>query len=694
MRSALLLVLFLAPLARAQPAPDEAEVAAAIGRGVEWLRSQQSRGGRWNYSFNADHATGMTALAGLALLENGAAADDRAIQRAEAFVLESAGSNDQTYDVALGILFLSRLDRSSPEPRHSATIRDLADRLAAGQQDGQWTYGIPRDLGSGREGSGRRGRLVFGEPDNSNTQFAFLGMWSAGRLGFDANQALADLDQHFRESANESGGWGYQPGRGSTPAMTCAGLMGLAIAAARPERAEELSARSRGKQLAADPIFQAALARVARDARQIDGSSDIYYIWSLERVCVALGLRDLDGLDWYAAGAAELLRRQERDGGWPDQQWGRLPSTALALLFLRKANLAFELDRVLKLPRPGDDRRLAVADAPEAPPPADNATTGDDRVQVVVRQVDESRFPEITLDFEVKDAAGQPMLDGQKADFRVTEYDAPVEVVGFVGPRSKEIRPTTVVLVVDRSGSMEEEDRIGAMKRSVASFLKVMPAGSRVAVVAFGDQVELVCPFTVDIREVQSAVDALEPEGGTRYYDAVEEAIRLIGPEAGRKAILALTDGEDTVSTDADLDSSVAAARRVGLPVHTLGLGTEDEIASDDLKRLAAETRGQYFAARDADQLGAIYEEIAQRLGQSYTLSYRTDRPLPDGTLRPVKIYYRAARAAAGEAELFVRGMVVPASGWSRLFLALLAGLIALAWLPGATARGRRGVES
>jgi hypothetical protein len=177
-------------------------------------------------------------------------------------------------------------------------------------------------------------------------------------------------------------------------------------------------------------------------------------------------------------------------------------------------------------------------------------------------------------------------------------------------------------------------------------------------------------------------VDALQPTGGTRYYDAVVEALELISGESGRRAVLAMTDGEDTFSQVADLESAIEAARRVSLPVYTLGLGTEDEIASDDLRLLAGQTRGQYFPAQDASQLLAIYEEIATRLGEMYRLVYRTERNLPDGTLRPVSVSYRAS-AAVGRAEVFIRGMVVPASGWPRLFLGLILLLVGLAVLPG-----------
>ena len=133
--------------------------------------------------------------------------------------------------------------------------------------------------------------------------------------------------------------------------------------------------------------------------------------------------------------------------------------------------------------------------------------------------------------------------------------------------------------------------------------------------------------------------------------------------------------------------SSDAAVRRRSVPTHLEPAkvvdrwGPETEIASDDLQQLAEDTRGQYFPVRKVSQLRSIYEDLARRLGESYTLTYRTDRRLPDGTLRPVSVAYRESSQAA-QAQLYVRGMIVPAGGWSRLFLALLAVLAVLSFLP------------
>ena len=93
--------------------------------------------------------------------------------------------------------------------------------------------------------------------------------------------------------------------------MSCAGLMGLAIAASQTEpgrAADRAGARCcAGRR----PGVSSALRSRARMPAVPGNQSDIYYLWSLERVCVALGLRSLDGFDWYAPAPQILLDRQE-----------------------------------------------------------------------------------------------------------------------------------------------------------------------------------------------------------------------------------------------------------------------------------------------------------------------------------------------------------------------------------------------
>ena len=153
-------------------------------------------------------------------------------------------------------------------------------------------------------------------------------------------------------------------GMPGTDSMSCAGLMGLAIAASRPGLAERQTARARGAALAADPAFIAALrpsarmpaARIFNPTSTTSGRSNgSAWRWACARSMALTGMPMALGI---------LIDRQEDDGGWPHDRWGRLPGTSLALLFLRKANLAFEIDRVLRLPSSTSDPRVVTTTAP------------------------------------------------------------------------------------------------------------------------------------------------------------------------------------------------------------------------------------------------------------------------------------------------------------------------------------------
>ncbi len=330
--------LFPAKLVHAADKALDDQVARAIARGVAYLKEVQESGGRWGFTFNLDHDLGMTSLAGLALLENGVESTDPSIVKATRLVVKLAENANQTYDLALAILFLARVEPSGSGRTHDALIVRLADRLSAGGPEGCWSYQVPLSGDEPTTGTGSRKaatgsgskkrrptpleRMLSSGGDNSNTQFALLGIWAAGRHGFASNDPLEAIDHHFRESQDNRGRWGYRPHMQGADAMTCAGLMGLAIAAARPRQAERLSARARGAALASDPVFASALKAVTADAHAIGPFSDIYYLWSLERVCVALGLRELDGFDWYRAALANCSTASASTEAGPNQGGG------------------------------------------------------------------------------------------------------------------------------------------------------------------------------------------------------------------------------------------------------------------------------------------------------------------------------------------------------------------------------------
>ena len=133
-----------------------------------------------------------------------------------------------------------------------------------------------------------------------------------------------------------------------------------------------------------------------------------------------------------------------------------------------------------------------------------------DDVFVVVRWTDESALPNIQIDFEVKRADGTPLLDATKADFRVTEYDAECTILAFEAPlrsRSGRRRSSWWSTGAGAWGT------IRGAQGAVGSFLAGLPEGSRVAVIAFGSDVELACRFTTDRKARKASISPTQPAG-------------------------------------------------------------------------------------------------------------------------------------------------------------------------------------
>jgi hypothetical protein len=387
-----------------KPAADK-DVKAAISRGIEYLRSQQESDGRWVFTRESaaegqdrpkitpdpTFDLGLTALAAMALIENGTPPSDPAVQRANHYIKEHCALNTRTYNLGLSIMFLTRMGSREDRP----LAQRLARRLMIGQLDsGGWGYEckVNQDAETGRSIPKTLARPT-GMGDNSNTQFGVMGLWAATRAGVNVDEALERVAERFRKSQAPSGGWDYQStGKEDGPAMTTAGVYALKVyeAAMRRKKAAGgststgstgttstssssassstapakaaaatagLSAPSEqaGKSgdagsghsaLRDDEIVKKALTRVEQYAAGISPGSSPYFMWSVERLGVTLGMQKFGAVDWYAKGSEALLKAQRADGSWQVAYKG-VADTAFGLLFLRKAHLGRDISYAL-----------------------------------------------------------------------------------------------------------------------------------------------------------------------------------------------------------------------------------------------------------------------------------------------------------------------------------------------------------
>jgi hypothetical protein len=204
-----------------------------------------------------------------------------------------------------------------------------------------------------------------GIEDNSNTQFALMGLWIARRHDVPVDEAFLSALRRFQNSQFEDGQWEYSLGGKSGPAMTAVGLLGLAmgqvIAAEQKEAVREpakANLRDEGIQKGLRYLGQKIEAPLTTPDK-LPPMQDLYFMWSVERVAVLYDLKTLGGKDWYGWGAQILLAHQDADGSWKEGHFNyALPhvNTCFALLFLKRSNLVQDLTENLRLFMPIRDQ--------------------------------------------------------------------------------------------------------------------------------------------------------------------------------------------------------------------------------------------------------------------------------------------------------------------------------------------------
>jgi Ca-activated chloride channel family protein len=221
-------------------------------------------------------------------------------------------------------------------------------------------------------------------------------------------------------------------------------------------------------------------------------------------------------------------------------------------------------------------------------------------------------------------------------------------LVGVARPHAMLSTPkeeATVMLVLDVSRSMAAEDvqpnRFEAARTAVTSFLEKVPDTYPVGMVAFSTKAEVVLPPTVDREAAKLALKALRLGSGTAMGDAIATAVdavpqpteaeRAAGEEPTPASVLLLSDGAQTAGGVQPL-AAARRARRLGIPVSTVALGTSDAVVevplpnglsqrvtvppdAQTLKQVAEATGGRFFEAADAERLQGVYEDLGSRLG-------------------------------------------------------------------------------
>ena len=248
-------------------------------------------------------------------------------------------------------------------------------------------------------------------------------------------------------------------------------------------------------------------------------------------------------------------------------------------------------------------------------------------ISVEVRQVDNSQFPQVSVYVYVTDENGDTIEDLKPADLEVTEISAGGDVsrasINDVYKMLGE-ENVNVNLVLDASGSMQGS-RMTQAKNAAKSLLDYMSLdqGDRVSIFSFNDYVFMDQDFTSDRFSLVSAVDSINPNGGTALYDAIYSGVLQTYYESGAKCVIAFTDGEENASSYT-FDDVVDIASNTSIPVYIIGV---DDYGYDSatLSSLATQCSGRYYSANDSDIesiLQDIYISIYKEQQDYYVIEY------------------------------------------------------------------------
>ena len=253
----------------------------------------------------------------------------------------------------------------------------------------------------------------------------------------------------------------------------------------------------------------------------------------------------------------------------------------------------------------------------------------------------------------------------KKEDIRVLEDGQPQEIFTF---QSNTDLPLSIAILIDTSRS--EERTLPDEKIAARAFLEevMRPGRDEAAVVSFTGEVTLEQGFTGNIERLRKAIEKVEfipPSGyigggvvvggtppisdtnqvlagSTAIWDAVWASSNELLSESAentRRAIILLTDGEDTIS-QVKMHEAIQRAQKADALIYAIGIGDRYSYGVDEgsLKKIAGETGGRAYFPHSEKELRDAFVQIQRDLREQYLVAYSPSNKARDGSYRKVQI--------------------------------------------------------
>lgn len=239
----------------------------------------------------------------------------------------------------------------------------------------------------------------------------------------------------------------------------------------------------------------------------------------------------------------------------------------------------------------------------------------------------------------VTDSRGAPVASLEKENF-VLKEDGKDQKIAVFGRESA--IPLSIVLSVDTSLSTRKDLPLELLSARKFAHTILRPQDG-LAVYKFSEEVHEVVPFTSDLKMIDAGIDKVRNGAATALYDAVFLGSQALSKRQGRKVMVVITDGGDTVS-QVNYKEALRAAQEAEAIIYSIIVVPIEASAGRDtggehaLIQISEDTGGKYYYATSLPQLDEAFRKISDELRTQYLLAYYPSQRFADSDFRRLQV--------------------------------------------------------
>lgn len=274
------------------------------------------------------------------------------------------------------------------------------------------------------------------------------------------------------------------------------------------------------------------------------------------------------------------------------------------------------------------------AQQPSSPPPQKPAQPSEPATTLKVNVNLVNVFVTVT------DAQGSPVAGLKKENF-ILEEDGQAQKIAVFDKQSAV--PLSIALAIDTSLSTRRDlplEQVSA-KHFAHAILRPVDA---LSVYAFSESVyDTTRGYTSDLKRIDEGIDHIRVGAATALYDAIYLTSRTLDHRKGRKVIVLITDGGDTISR-VDYKEAVRAAEEAEALVYSIIIVPIENSAGREtggehaLIQLSEDTGGKYYYATSNSQLDNAFRQISDELRTQYLLAYYPSQQASFSEFRHIEV--------------------------------------------------------